>query len=90
MKETLITRINDVAIAATSNEQGEVLIPIRPICDALGVAYQSQISKVKDDMILGATVTLALRLEQMGSSEKWYVCRCNISSAGYLQSIQGM
>ena len=40
MKETLITRINDVAIAATSNEQGDILIPIRPICDALGATLR--------------------------------------------------
>lgn len=58
MKETLITRINDVAIAATSNEQGEVLIPIRPICDALGVNSNKQIEKIKSDPILGSTDTL--------------------------------
>ena len=60
MKETLITRINDVAIAATSNEQGEVLIPIRPICDALGVNSNGQIEKIKSDPILGATDKLSL------------------------------
>lgn len=60
MKETMITRINDVAIAATSNEQGEVLIPIRPICDALGVNSNGQIEKIKSDPILGATDKLSL------------------------------
>lgn len=60
MKETLITRINDVAIAATCNEQGEVLIPIRPICDALGVNSNGQIEKIKSDPILGATDKLSL------------------------------
>ena len=60
MKETLITIINDVAIAATSNEQGEVLIPIRPICDALGVNSNGQIEKIKSDPILGATDKLSL------------------------------
>ena len=89
MKETMITRINDVAIAATSNEQGEVLIPIRPICDALGVNSNGQIEKIKSDPILGATDKLAYRLAQMGGSAKWYVCRCNTSSAGCLQSILG-
>lgn len=58
MKETLITRINDVAIAATSNEQGEVLIPIRPICDALGVSYERQYRKVYDDEFLSSVVAL--------------------------------
>ena len=58
MKETLITRINDVAIAATSNEQGEVLIPIRPICDALVVSYERQYRKVCDDEFLSSVVAL--------------------------------
>ena len=60
MKETMITRINDVALAATSNENGEVLIPIRPICDALGVNSNGQIEKIKSDPILGATDKLSL------------------------------
>ena len=58
MKETLITRINDVAIAATSNEQGDILIPIRPICDALGVSYERQYRKVCDDEFLSSVVAL--------------------------------
>lgn len=66
MKETLITRINDVAIAATSNEQGEVLIPIRPICDALGVNSNGQIEKIKSDPILGATDKLSLSVAPDG------------------------
>lgn len=58
MKETMITRINDVAIAATSNEQGEVLIPIRPICDALKVNYQSQHRRLQEDEFLSSVVAL--------------------------------
>ena len=76
MKETLITRINDVAIAATSNEQGDVLIPIRPICEALGVAYQPQIAKVKDDIILGSTVTLSVTVGADGRQREM-VCVFN-------------
>lgn len=60
MKKTLITRINNVDIVATSNEKGDILIPIRPICEALGVAYQPQIAKFRDDIILGSNVTLSV------------------------------
>ena len=76
MKETLITRINDVAIAATSNEQGDILIPIRPICETLGVAYQPQIAKVKDDSILGSTVTLSVTVGADGRQREM-VCVFN-------------
>lgn len=70
MKETMITRINDVAIAATSNEQGEVLIPIRPICVALGVNSNGQIEKIKSDPILGATDKLSLSVGPDGSQRE--------------------
>lgn len=70
MKETMITRINDVAIAATSNEQGEVLIPIRPICDALGVAYPRQYGKIKDDETLAPTVTLRVTVGADGKQRE--------------------
>ena len=70
MKETLITRINDVAIAATSNEQGDILIPIRPICDALGVAYHGQYMKIKDDKFLSSTVMLSITVGADGKQRE--------------------
>lgn len=51
-----VARINNVSIIMIEN--GEKLIPIRPICDALGIAYQGQIDKLKSDEILGPVVTL--------------------------------
>ena len=42
METKLITRINNVDIVSTSNEQ---MVPIRPICEALGIAYQPQYQK---------------------------------------------
>lgn len=73
MKETMITRINDVAIAATSNEQGEVLIPIRPICDALGVEYSRQLKKIKDDKFLRSVVGVT---PTTGADGKTYEMAC--------------
>ena len=73
MKETLITRINDVAIAATSNEQGDILIPIRPICDALGVAYQPQHRRLQEDEFLSSVVTLRVTT---GADGKKYEMVC--------------
>ena len=73
MKETLITRINDVAIAATSNEQGDVLIPIRSICDALGVAYQPQHRRLQEDEFLSSVVTLRVTT---GADGKKYEMVC--------------
>ena len=37
---------------------GNKLVPIRPICDALGIAPNKQIEKIKDHPIFGSTGTL--------------------------------
>ncbi|MDD4636571.1 MAG: phage antirepressor N-terminal domain-containing protein [Bacteroidales bacterium] len=58
MKESQITKVNNVAIVSLT-ENGNTLIPIRPICDALGINYQSQYTKIKDDEDLASTVVLS-------------------------------
>lgn len=56
MNETTktVARVNKVNILLIEN--GEKRVPIRPICDALGIAYQGQIDKLKTDEILGSTL----------------------------------
>lgn len=49
-----IAKINKVNILLIEN--GDKRVPIRPICDALGIAYQGQIDKLKTDEILGSTL----------------------------------
>ncbi|MDO4165239.1 MAG: phage antirepressor N-terminal domain-containing protein [Bacteroides sp.] len=58
METRTITRVNNVEIVATSDEQ---LVPIRPICDALGIDYSRQLKKIKEDpdlsSVMGVTPT---------------------------------
>lgn len=56
MNTKIITRVNNVDIVATSDEQ---LVPIRPICDALGIDYKVQWQKLKDDEDLSSTMVLS-------------------------------
>lgn len=56
METKIITRVNNVDIVATSDEQ---LVPIRPICDALGIDYKVQWQKLKDDEDLSSTMVLS-------------------------------
>lgn len=56
MNTKIITRVNNVDIVATSDEQ---LVPIRPICDALGIDYKAQWQKLKDDEDLSSTMVLS-------------------------------
>ena len=56
METKIIVRVNNVDIIATSDEQQ--LVPIRPICEALGIDYSRQLKKIKDDPDLGSVVGL--------------------------------
>lgn len=49
METKLIARVNNVDIIATSDEQ---MIPIRPICEALGIDPNGQMQRIKRDDIL--------------------------------------
>lgn len=56
METKTIARINDVNIVVVNNE--EQLIPIKPICEALGVNYTTQIEKLKSHPIYSSTIPL--------------------------------
>lgn len=53
METKLITRINNVDIVSTSDEQ---MVPIRPICEALGIDFSRQLKKIKEDSDLSSVV----------------------------------
>lgn len=55
METKVIAKINGVDIVATSDE---LLIPIKPICEALGVDYKAQFDKIKEDEDLSSTMVL--------------------------------
>lgn len=57
MKTTEITvaKVNQVDITIIQN--GEKRVAVRPICDALGIAFKPQYLRLKDDPILSSTVT---------------------------------
>ena len=69
MKDTIITTINHVEIVVTS----DMCVPIKPICEALGVAFQSQAEKIKSDLILSSVVTLGITT---GADGKQYEMLC--------------
>lgn len=53
MDTKVLVRVNNVDIVSTSDEQ---LIPIRPICQALGIDYSRQLKKIKEDKILSSVM----------------------------------
>lgn len=57
METKTIARVNNVAIVAGNDSQK--LVPIKPICDALGIDYSTQVKKIKEDEDLQSTMGLS-------------------------------
>jgi len=58
MNTIALAKINNVAIQLVT-DNSQKLVPIRPICEALGIDYKSQFQKLKDDDFLSSTVVLS-------------------------------
>lgn len=59
MKQQLISTINSVDII-TVDSQSETYVPIKPICDAIGIAAEGQREKIQSDEILSSTAMLSM------------------------------
>lgn len=69
MEIKLITRVNNVDIIATSDEQ---MIPIRPICEALGVDSNGQKQRIERDEILSSTACVIHAVAADGKEREMY------------------
>lgn len=57
MDARTIVRVNNVDIVATSDEQR--MVPIKPICEALGIDAEAQRQKIESHYLLGPTALLS-------------------------------
>lgn len=73
MKKILIARINGSEIFAETSEDGTVLVPIKPICTAIGVDFKAQHTKIQEDEILSSVITLRVTT---GADGKQYEMVC--------------
>ncbi len=56
--ENVITVVNNVKIIELENS----FVPIKPICDALGIDYSTQVQKIKNDEKLNSVVGLMVKI----------------------------
>lgn len=70
MKTEIITTINKVQILATENEN---LIPIRPLCDAVGIDAKAQRNRIERDEILSS---VGVMTTSTGADGKQYEMLC--------------
>lgn len=69
--QTLISKINGVDIV-TVEQDGEIFVPIRPICEALGIDDKRQREKIQENEILGSTGGLRPSVAADGKEREMY------------------
>lgn len=67
-----ITKINGIDIVSVEKD-GETYLPIKPICDAIGIDFPTQYGRIKNDEILSSVVGLR---PTTGADGKQYEMMC--------------
>jgi hypothetical protein len=73
MEKQIITRVNNTDIIAVRDANGEILVPIKPICTAIGVDPRAQRQKLQEDPILSSVGVLST---PTGADGKTYEMVC--------------
>lgn len=71
MDQQLITRINGADIVTVERE-GEILVPIKPICQALGIEAAPQRDKIQNDDFFSSTGTIIVSVGADGKSREMF------------------
>ena len=71
MPQTLLSKINGVDIV-TVDRDGEIFVPVKPICEAIGIDVESQRDKIQDDEILNSTAVVSTAVAADGKERKMY------------------
>ena len=70
METLTVTKVNDVMILVGNNP--ERLVPIKPICKALGIDHDSQRQKIQDDLDLNSTASLSTVVAYDGKEREMF------------------
>lgn len=71
MSQQLITKINGIDIF-TVEQDGEVFVPIKPICEAIGIDDRAQRDKIQSDEILASTGVLSTSVAADGKEREMF------------------
>ena len=72
MNTTNVAKINGVSLQVVADGR-EQLVAVKPVCEILGVAYQSQQAKLKEHPIYSSVITLSVTT---GADGKTYQMLC--------------
>lgn len=58
MDKQVITTINGIEISAVRDENNNFFVPVKPICQALGIDFAAQYNKLQADLTLSPTIAI--------------------------------
>lgn len=68
MDKQLITTINGIEIVAVTDETHNFFVPVKPICQALGIDHPAQVQRIKRHHILSSVVVMVTTTGADGKS----------------------
>lgn len=87
-KETRLSigKVHGIEIAAVKNENGQLYVPVKPICTALGVDFSAQRIKINEDKTFKSTMAIIATVGADGKTHDM-VCLPVKHICGWLYSI---
>lgn len=70
MSKQKISIINGVEIYAEVNENGNVFIPVKPLCQAIGIDHAAQVQRIKRHRKLSSTVVVITTVADDGKQRE--------------------
>lgn len=71
--QTLITKINGIEISAVTDENNNIFVPVKPICQAIGVQFEAQYHRMSRHYILSSVMST---MDTTGADGKTYEMVC--------------
>ncbi len=72
--QTLISKINEVDIV-TVERDGEIFVPIKPICEAIGIDVDAQRNKLNSDQFFNSTTAIIAAVAADEKEREMYCIR---------------
>ena len=72
--QTLISKINGVDIV-TVERDGEIFVPIKPICEAIGIDVDAQRNKLNSDQFFNSTTAIIAAVAADEKEREMYCIR---------------
>ena len=86
MERIKISIINGVEIIAVKDEGNNIFVPVKPLCEAIGISFATQRIQINDHPILASTVSLCNTVGADGKDREMF-CLPYESAHGWLLTI---